>query len=468
MNEIDKQRANRTRENQQLPQSQATQKLVVVPEKQPRGISAAEVLSRVTKELEGVDNKDLLIYIHVPFCNSKCTFCDWVSDIPVAELLSRPSTRNEYAQALCQQIRYCGPRLMDMGYTPKFIYWGGGTPSKLEAGETAEVIAALKDSFDLSHVEEHTVETSPDSITAQKLETMRSLGVNRISMGVQSFDDVELRKAARSHSAAQAEAAARLIKEAGFRNFNLDLILSFPDQTLDVVEQSVRKAIDLEPTHLSIYMYRPDPGTVMAQQISRGYRKLVDIEQMVASDELSKALIEKAGYFEYMLGYYAKGLEHRCKGEEYYFSLQGDYIGFGSGAGSFLGHHSLSNVPGNLHRFMAQPLEFDKCVKFSPRQPFGDGLRQALLTSKGLNFQNFKRLFGFDFAEIRNRPSFEEGLDFFRRCGAVFEETSEHLALTDETKHKAYVMSYALSLTYGPSIDPGQRKNVSLETVTAN
>ena len=431
-------------------------------------ISATEVLSRATKELEGVDDKDLLIYIHVPFCNSKCTFCDWVSDIPVAELRSGPSTRNDYGQALCQQIRFFGPRLMDMGYTPRLIYWGGGTPSKLEAAKTAEVITALRDSFDLSRVEEHTVEVSPESITAQKLETMRSLGVSRISMGVQSFDDVELRKGARSHSAAGAEAAARLIKNAGFENFNLDLIVAFPDQTLEVLEQSVRKAIELEPTHLSTYMYRPDPGTVMAQQISRGYRKQVGVEQMLAADQLSRGLIEKAGYSEYMLGYFAKEPEHRCKGEEYYFSLQGDYIGFGSGAGSILGHHSFSNVPGNLHKFIANPLEFDTFVKFSPRQPFGDGLRQALLTSRGIDFHKFKRLFGFDVAEIRNRPSFEVGLDFFRRCGAAFEETEEHLALTDETRHKAYVMSYAMSLLYGPSIDSGQRKEFSIAAVTAN
>ena len=216
-------------------------------------MSATEVLSRAKKELEGVDNKDLLIYIHIPFCNSKCSFCDWVSAIPVAE----SEKRAKHAQRICASTlptnSVFGPRLMEMGYTPKLIYWGGGTPSKLEAGETAEVIAALRDSFDLSHVEEHTVEISPESITAQKLETMRSLGVNRISMGVQSFDDAELRKGARAHSAAQAEAAARLIKEAGFTNFNLDLIVAFPDQTLDVLEQSVRKAIELEPTHLTIY-----------------------------------------------------------------------------------------------------------------------------------------------------------------------------------------------------------------------
>jgi oxygen-independent coproporphyrinogen-3 oxidase len=431
-------------------------------------ISAAEVLSRATKELAGVDERDLLIYIHVPFCNSKCSFCDWVSDIPVAELRSGPGTRNDYGRALCQQIRFFGPRLMDMGYTPRLIYWGGGTPSKLEAATTAEVIGALRDSFDLSRVEEHTVEVSPDSITAGKLETMRSLGVSRISMGVQSFDDVELRKGGRSHSAADAEAAARLIKNAGIANFNLDLIVAFPDQTLQVLEKTVRRAIELEPTHLSTYLYRPDPGTVMAQQISRGHRKQVGVEQMLAADELSRALIQEAGYAEYMLGYYAKQPEHRCKGEEYYFSLQGDYIGFGSGAGSILGHHSVSNAPGNLHKFIADPLEFDTLVKFSPRQPFGDGLRQALLTSRGIDFARFKRLFGFDFAEVRNRRSFEEGLDFFRGCGAAFEETGERLALTEETRHKAYVMSYAMSSFYGPSIDSGQRKEIPIAAVAAS
>jgi oxygen-independent coproporphyrinogen-3 oxidase len=433
-----------------------------------KNISAPQVLSLVAKELAGADGKDLLIYLHVPFCNSKCSFCDWVTNVPVADLRSGLSTRNDYAQALCQQVQFCGPQLMDMGYTPKLMYWGGGTPSKLEAEDMAEIVAALRDSFDLSRVEEHTVEISPDSITAQKLETMRSLGVNRISMGVQSFDDAELRRGARAHSAAQAEAAARLIKKAGFRNFNLDLIVAFPDQTLDVVEKSVRKAIELAPTHLSIYMYRPDPDTVMAQQIKRGYRKMVGFEQMLESDALSKALIEEAGYFEYMLGYYVKEPEHRFKGEEYYFSLEGDYIGFGSGAGSILGHHALSNVSGNLHKFIEHPLEFDECGKFSPRLPFGDVLRQALLTSTGIHYGNFRRLFGFDFAEIRNQPSFEEGLDFFRRCGAVFEETAEHFRLTDETRHKAYVNSYAMSSFYGPSIDSGQRKEIPIETVTAN
>jgi len=433
-------------------------------------ISATEMLSRVAAELEGVDEraKDLLIYIHVPFCNSKCTFCDWVSDIPVDELRSVPSTVRDYAQALCRQIRHIGPRLMGMGYTPRLIYWGGGTPSKLEAAETAEVITALRDSFDLSRVEEHTVEVSPDSITAQKLDTMLSLGVTRISMGVQSFDDVELRKGARSHSASDVEAAVRLIEDAGLENFNMDLIVAFPDQTLEVLERSVRKAIELKPAHLSTYMYRPDPGTVMAQQISRGHRKQVGVEQMLAADELSRTLIAGAGYSEYMLGYFAREPAYRCKGEEYYFSLQGDYVGFGSGAGSILGHHSLSNAPGNLHRFIANPTAFDSAVEFSPRQAFGDGLRQALLTSRGIDYRRFKRLYGFDFAEIRNRSSFEEGLDFFRRCGAAFEETDQHLALTDATRHTAYVMSYAQSSFYGPSIDSGPRKAVSLAVVAAD
>ena len=429
-------------------------------------MNATEALSRAASELKGADNKDLLIYIHVPFCNSKCTFCDWVTAIPVAELRSGPSTRHEYAQALCQQIRFCGPRLMDMGYTPKLVYWGGGTPSKLEATETAQVIAALHDSFDLSRVEEHTVEISPESITSQKLETMRSLGVNRISMGVQSFDDAELRKAARSHSAVEAEAAARSIKDAGFSNFNLDMIVAFPDQTTEVLNRSIRKAIELEPTHLSVYIYRPDPDTVMAQQISRGYRKLVSLEQMVASEELAKAMLEEAGYSEYMLGYYAKEPEHRFKGEEYYFCFQGDYIGFGSGAGSSLGHHLLLNARGNLHGFLERPLAFDECHKFSPGASLGEALRQALLTNTGINFRNFRRLFGFDFSEIRNQPSFEADLDFFRRCGAVFEETTEHLLVTEETRHKAYIESYALSLSYAPAIDSAGRS--SIETVTAS
>ena len=218
---------------------------------------------------------------------------------------------------------------------------------------------------------------------------------------------------------------------------------------------------------MSTYMYRPDPGTVMAQQINRGHRKQVGVDQMLAADELSRTLITRAGYFEYMLGYFAKAPEHRCKGEEYYFSLQGDYVGFGSGAGSILGHHSLSNAPAHLHRFIANPTAFDSVAKSSPHHAFGDALRQALLTSSGVDFRRFKRLYGFDFAEVRDRASMVEALEFFRRCGAAFDETDERLALTDATRHRAYVKSYAQSSFYGPSIDSGQRKGVSLAVVGA-
>src|SRR5205085_7228182 len=219
--------------------------------------SSEQVLARVSSAVASKANKDLLVYLHIPFCSSKCHFCDWVKDIPVQQLRSGPSVRRGYIEALTKQIRYYGPKLMEMGYEAKFVYWGGGTPTRLEGDEISEVVAALKDSFELSAVEEHTMETSPETLTPEKLKAMREVGIERVSIGIQSFHDTELRRSGRAHMAAGAEAAVRMVKAAGYENVNLDLIAAFPDQSLEMWKASLAKTIELDPSHITVYLYRP-------------------------------------------------------------------------------------------------------------------------------------------------------------------------------------------------------------------
>jgi len=192
----------------------------------------------------------------------------------------------------------------------------------------------MRESFDLSRIEQHMMETSPDTLTAEKLEAMRSVGIGRLSMGVQSFDDAELRRAARSHYARQAEEAARMIHAAGFDDFNLDLIAALPGQKIEMLEHSIRKTIEVDAPHISVYVDRPDRRTVMTRQSAGGTREIIDHKKMITFYCRAKEILEQAGYEENTTFYFAKSPRYHFKGEMgemYYFDLRGDYVGFGSG-----------------------------------------------------------------------------------------------------------------------------------------
>lgn len=448
-----------------LPDSMVYPQLISIADPSVKLVSASDVVSSIAKEISHCSDKQLLIYLHIPFCSTKCTFCDWVTDIPVAQLRSGPSVRKQYVEALGAQIRAIGPQLEDMGYDARYIYWGGGTPSKLEADELIQVMAALNESFDLSRIDEHTMETSPETLTLDKLRTVRSFGINRISMGVQSFDDKELRKAARGHSAKEAEDAVGLIRQAGFKNLNLDLIIAFPDQQLETVEKTFQKTIELDPDHVTVYIYRPVPETVMGKQINDGHRKASSLKQMFDYYNLSKFLLEEAGYFEYSIGYFAKNPESVFKGEEYYFTMRGDYIGFGSGASSIVGHHSLRNQSGNLHQFIQNPTHFEFCEKFSPEkiEETFPTLRLTMTTDAGINYANFKRLFGFDFSEALAHPSIKGLMSYYRYCGTDFKETEESLYVTEESKRASYIMSFLTA--YVPLKESGAKLDEAFKLI---
>ena len=424
--------------------STASQQLTSLIRSANQSVPVSEAFSRISEEVPPSGDKPLLLYIHIPFCSTKCTFCDWVTDIPVTQLRSGPSVRKQYVEALCAQIRAVGPQLLSLGYDARYMYWGGGTPSKLEAEELIQIMSALKQAFDLSHIDEHTMETSPETLTLDKLRAIRALGINRISMGVQSFDDHELRRAARGHSSKQAVEAVGLIRQAGFENLNLDLIIGFPDQQLDTVEKTFKQTIELAPEHVTVYVYRSVPETAMGKQVNSGHKKAASLKQMFDYYNLTKFLLEAAGYFEYSIGYFAKDPAYLFKGEEYYFAMKGDYIGLGSGASSIVGHHILRNLSGDLHRFTENPTHFDICEKFSPdriEETFPT-LRLTMTTDVGINYENFRRLFGFDFSEALTHPAIKGLMNYYRHCGTDFRETEHNLYVTEESKRGSYIMTF--------------------------
>jgi coproporphyrinogen III oxidase-like Fe-S oxidoreductase len=407
-------------------------------------ITAAELIADIDQALGGETDRRLLLYLHVPFCSSKCTFCDWVADIPARQLVAGPSVRDRYVRSLSEQIRRAGPALRGLGYTPRFAYWGGGTPSRLAPEELWRIGSTLQEAFTWSGLDQHTIEASPETLGPETLAVMRALGMDRVSLGVQSFDDAELRRCARSHSAAQAHEAVARIRRAGFTDFNLDLIAGLPGQTLDVLVRSVLTAIELDPPHLSLYVYRPDPGTVMARQAARGGRDVVAPEGLERAYDAARAALQAAGYAEYTTYYFAKSPAFHFRAEQYYFEMQGDYVGFGPGAHSVRGHRLLRNVS-SLERFCDEPLEIETCRPFSPLEPhtLGTFLNQALMTDGGIDFQRFRRFAGFSFACIRDHSYIGTLVRRYQQCGGRFEETERALRLTPATRSRATMMYLA-------------------------
>jgi oxygen-independent coproporphyrinogen-3 oxidase len=414
------------------------------PKAQGRPVSTGDFMPVLARELAGERNRDLLIYVHVPFCSYKCAFCDWVADIPAGQLTSGPSTRERYVEAVCRQIRDVGPRLTVLGYVPKFIYWGGGTPSRLDSEGHTRIVEAMQASFDLSTVQEHTMEVSPETLTPEKLRVLKSLGVMRLSMGVQSFNADELRRAGRGHAPSQAIEAARMVREAGIAQLNLDLIAALPEQTLEALEHSLKSAVAQEPAHITVYIYRPTTTTSMAKLIRGNRRSLGDVEHVDRSYRLVKETLEAAGYEEYTMGYFARSRDYRCRGEEYYFNLQGDWIGFGSGAVSILGHHRLRNFHVNLERYIADPLTFESCrdLRDHKQECAMYALRQIMQTESGIRYDSFSRFFGHSFGEVRRDPSVEKLIEYYQSCGAVFQETGDSFFITPESRSKTYITAW--------------------------
>jgi coproporphyrinogen III oxidase-like Fe-S oxidoreductase len=340
----------------------------------------------------GAPERPLLVYLNIPFCNSKCHFCDWVAKVPVRDLRLTAETpqRRGYVESLQAQIDGHAEPLSEAGYRPRIMYWGGGTASILTLDEIQAIHGQLTRRMNLSGLHEATIEGSPESLDPKKLELLRSLGFNRISIGVQAFSDDRLRTIGRSHSADQAVEAVLDAAAAGFDNINIDLIVGFPDQPVEEVTRTVARAVQLPVNHFSVYPYRASPGTVLRKQVGRGQRNLDMLRQLACYEEAASVLLD-AGHAQYAMSYFGTP---RCQSDEAYYRLTMDWIGFGSGANSLLGGRYLNNDQGGLSRFTADPLAFDRDVPAASTPMAMYFLAQALTTTEGVGARLFEERTG--------------------------------------------------------------------------
>lgn len=407
-------------------------------------LAAEEIKALVTPGALARQNKDLLLYIHVPFCSSKCHFCDWVVGYDTSDLIDKAGDlREAYVDALCTQIDAYAPMLHDLGYRSTNIYWGGGTPTRLTPEQIARVNKQMARHLPFNSIREHTAECSPETLTREHLDVWMAAGLNRLSIGVQAFDAPTLRRIGRSHSVDEVHRSIRYVREAELENFNIDLVTGLPDQSADVAKESVQIAIDARIPHISLYMFRDHAeGLTAVRQMSSGHARQRSKEDRTNSYYDAKAILEAAGYEEYIVGYFAKAPKYRFDSEDYYFSIRGDYFGFGAGAGSVIGRHSLkSGEParyGNSHvrNFIANPTElFAFPLRNAPDVLFTDGFFKAFATPGGIEHARWKDQFGFDLASLlAARPGIRNWMNERRAGGAVFEETPQRISLSAKTR----------------------------------
>jgi putative oxygen-independent coproporphyrinogen III oxidase len=265
------------------------------------------------------------LYVHVPFCRSKCMYCDFYS---IADCSLIPA----WLKAIATEISLYSEIFSSFDS----LYLGGGTPSVLEESELASLMEIIQQSFSLDPASEITLEANPDDVTPEKLHGYRRLGINRLSLGVQSFDNDELRFLGRRHTARQSQEAVMMAREAGFANLSLDLMYGLPGQTLAAWKKNLATALTFKPEHLSCYQLTVEPGTELARRQGEGGKKLLDEEAERDLFLFTSTCLPEHGYLHYEISNFALGEEHLCRHNLKYWRRL-PYLGLGPAAHSFDG-----------------------------------------------------------------------------------------------------------------------------------
>ena len=264
------------------------------------------------------------LYIHIPFCIRKCLYCDFLS------VTYNESLAKAYTDALCKELIL----KKDIAEELKTIYIGGGTPTILPEECFSQLFKCLKDNFKFSDSHEITIEANPGTVDKSKIDAMLSLGVNRLSIGVQSFNDNKLKTLGRIHTSDEALKAIEAIKNSGINNFSIDLIYGIPGQTLDSWKRTVSKAVELSPAHISSYELTPEKDTPLYRLIQSGEVKMPDEDLVLSMYDYAIDHLTSKGYEHYEISNFALP-RFRCLHNLNYWD-RGEYIGAGAGAHSFI------------------------------------------------------------------------------------------------------------------------------------
>lgn len=331
------------------------------------------------------------LYLHIPFCDTKCGYCDFYS-------ITNNSLRSSFLQALITEIllNKKEPFISNVFDT---IYLGGGTPSLLNPDELNLILKALYDNFTIAEHCEITLEANPGTINKEKLNFYKAMGVNRLSIGIQSFNNDELKLLGRIHNSRQAINAYEDARRTGFKNISIDLIYALPDQKLNTWLSSLKKGLHLQPDHISAYNLIFEKGTPFYKKMIRGdlTSKNEDEESQFFSETLST--IEKYGFLQYEVSSYAKS-EKFISRHNYKYWNHTNYLSFGPSAHSYWDNQRWSNIRSvrqYIHRVNRGLNIVDFYEKLERDTIIFEKIMLSLRTFDGINLNEFNRDFNQSF-----------------------------------------------------------------------
>ena len=359
------------------------------------------------------------IYIHIPFCKSRCIYCGFYST-------TNKELKERYVDALIREIHMRKDDFARLGTSlspssTSTVYFGGGTPSSLSVCDIERIVGALESTFN-GTPSEVTLEMNPDDVTKDYMKAVRQMGINRISMGIQTFDDSRLQFIRRRHNASQAEKAVMTIREEGIHNVSIDLMFGFPNQTMDEWVTDIDKAIALHPTHISEYSLMYEEDTPLFRMLQKGEINQIDDETSLAMyTELINRLTAN-GYEHYEISNFAMPGYRSVHNSSYWHDTP--YLGFGAAAHSYNKDTRSWNIP-DLKKYIESiesgvlPSESEV---IDADTHYNDLITTALRTREGLNLDDLPQKYR-EYALVNARKSISEHL---------LEATDSHIRLTRE------------------------------------
>lgn len=358
------------------------------------------------------------LYIHIPFCVRKCIYCDFLSFRHDEDLA------NAYVTALCKEL------IMKKGYAGvlKSVYIGGGTPTSLSQKQLNVLLVTIRNNYHYSSDIEITVEANPGTVDAEKAGLLASLGVNRISLGVQSFIDDELKTLGRIHDSREAVSSAGIITASGISNLSIDLIYGIPGQSEETWKQTLSTALSLSPKHISAYELTPEKNTRLRELMVKGELSMPDDERILCMHNFAIGFLERAGFEHYEISNFALP-GFRCRHNLNYWD-RGEYIGAGAGAHSFVNGRRSRNA-GDLKEYAAMTesgvLPETEHADVTLQEAMREYLFLGLRKTDGISLTKARSL-GLD---LRNSCGELINEGFFEVAGDSFRMTRKGLALSN-------------------------------------
>ena len=336
--------------------------------------------------------KNLEIYLHIPFCIKKCEYCDFLS------FNADEKTQEDYIEALIRDIQYYGENMQE--YQVSTIYIGGGTPSWMNEIWIQTIMAELYEAFDIKDDAEITMECNPGTLTSRKLLTYRKSGINRLSIGLQSADDEELKILGRIHTFDQFLKSYEGARVAGFNNINIDLMSCIPKQTTQKFINTLNKVIRLKPEHISAYTLIIEKGTpfynrykfdIVKQQAGLKPDELPDEDEAYKIYKTTQAVLKEAGYIQYETSNFAKkGFE--CKHNIGYWTRE-NYLGIGLGAASLIENVRCTNTR-DIDKYISGDEIIVDTIPVDRKAQMEEFMLLGLRMTKGINRYDFEKMFG--------------------------------------------------------------------------